>query len=50
MWMWTRREEELAKAFKPNTRAVLAESIANPALVILDIEKMARLAHPTECP
>ena len=38
-------EEELAKAFKPNTRAVLAESIANPALVILDIEKMARLAH-----
>ena len=38
-------EEELAKAFKPNTRAVLAESIANPALVILDIEKMVRLAH-----
>ena len=38
-------EEELAKAFRPNTRAVLAESIANPALVILDIEKMARLAH-----
>ena len=38
-------EEELEKAFKPNTRAVLAESIANPALVILDIEKMARLAH-----
>ena len=38
-------EEELAKAFKPDTRAVLAESIANPALVILDIEKMARLAH-----
>ena len=38
-------EGELAKAFKPNTRAVLAESIANPALVILDIEKMARLAH-----
>ena len=45
MWMWTAPEEELAKAFKPNTRAVLAESIANPALVILDIEKMARLAH-----
>lgn len=38
-------EEELAKAFKDNTKAVFAESIANPALVILDIEKFARLAH-----
>lgn len=38
-------EETLAKAFRPNTKAVIAESISNPALVVLDIEKMARLAH-----
>lgn len=38
-------EEELEKAFQDNTKAVFAESIANPALVILDIEKFADLAH-----
>ncbi len=38
-------EEELSKAFRPNTKAVFAETIANPALVVLDIEKFARLAH-----
>ena len=38
-------EEELSKAFKPNTRAVFGETIANPALVVLDIEKFAGLAH-----
>lgn len=38
-------EEELASTFRPNTRAVFGETIANPALVILDIEKFARLAH-----
>jgi O-acetylhomoserine (thiol)-lyase len=38
-------EEEIAKAFQPNTRAVFAETIANPALVVLDIEKFVRLAH-----
>lgn len=38
-------EEELEKAFLPNTKAVFAESISNPALVVLDIEKYARLAH-----
>lgn len=38
-------EEEIRKAFKPNTKAVFAETIANPALVVLDIEKFARLAH-----
>lgn len=37
--------EELNKAFKPNTKCVLAETIANPALVVLDIEKFAALAH-----
>ncbi len=38
-------EEEIAKAFKPNTKAVFAETISNPSLVVLDIEKFARLAH-----
>lgn len=38
-------EEELNKAFKENTRCVLAETIANPALVVLDIEKFAKVAH-----
>ena len=38
-------EEELEKAFRPNTKCVFAETIANPALVVLDIEKFANLAH-----
>ena len=38
-------EEELNKAFKENTKAVFAETIANPALVVLDIEKFAKVAH-----
>lgn len=38
-------EEELSKAFQDNTKAVFAETISNPALVVLDIEKFARLAH-----
>ena len=38
-------EEELNKAFRPNTRAMFGETIANPALVVLDLEKFARLAH-----
>lgn len=38
-------EEELEKAFQPNTKAVFGETIANPSLVVLDIEKFARLAH-----
>lgn len=38
-------EEEIEKAFKPNTKAVFGETIANPALVVLDIEKFAGLAH-----
>lgn len=37
--------EELHQAFQENTRCVLAETIANPALVVLDIEKFAKLAH-----
>lgn len=37
--------EELSEAFRPNTKAVFAETIANPSIVILDIEKFAKLAH-----
>ena len=38
-------EEEIAKAFQPNTKVLFAETIANPALVVLDIEKFSRIAH-----
>lgn len=38
-------EEELSKAFRPNTKAMFGETIANPALVVLDIEKFAKVAH-----
>ena len=38
-------EEELRAAFKPNTKALFGETIANPALTVLDIEKFARVAH-----
>ena len=38
-------EEELNDAFRPNTKAVFGETIANPALTVLDIEKFAKAAH-----
>jgi len=38
-------DEELEAAFKPNTKAVFGETIANPALVVLDIERFANAAH-----
>ena len=38
-------EEKLNKAFQRNTRAVFGETIANPALTVLDIEKFAKVAH-----
>ena len=38
-------EEELRAAFKPNTKAQFGETIANPALTVLDIEKFAKVAH-----
>ena len=38
-------EEELNAAFRPNTKAVFGETIANPALTVLDIEKFANAAH-----
>lgn len=38
-------EEELEAAFRPNTKAVFGETIANPALAVLDIERFAKAAH-----
>ena len=38
-------EETLKAQLRPNTKAVFAETIANPAIAVLDIEKMARVAH-----
>ncbi len=43
-------EDELQKAFKPNTKAVFGETLANPALKVLDIEKFARAAHKNNVP
>ena len=42
--------EELQKAIRPETKAVLGETIANPALNVLDIEKFATLAHSNNIP
>ncbi len=38
-------DEELDAAFRPNTKAVFGETIANPALTVLDIERFAKAAH-----
>ena len=38
-------EEEIAKAFRPNTNLVFGETLSNPGVRVLDIEKFARLAH-----
>ena len=38
-------EEDLSAAFRPNTKCVFGETIANPALTVLDIEKFAKVAH-----
>ena len=38
-------EETISAAFRPNTKAVFGETIANPSLDVLDIEKFARIAH-----
>ena len=43
-------EEELRAAIKPNTKAVFGETIANPALNVLDIEKFAKVAHEAGVP
>lgn len=43
-------EDEIRAAFKPNTKAVFGETIANPALTVFDIEKFARIAHENDVP
>lgn len=42
--------DELQKVVKPNTKAVFGETLANPALAVLDIEKFAKLAHSNNIP
>ena len=43
-------EEELTAAFKPNTKAMFGETLANPAITVLDIEKWAKVAHENGVP
>ena len=43
-------DDELRNAFKPNTKCVFGETIANPALTILDIERFAKIAHENGVP
>ncbi|MCR5169107.1 MAG: O-acetylhomoserine aminocarboxypropyltransferase/cysteine synthase [Desulfovibrio sp.] len=42
--------EELEKAFRPSTKCVFGETIANPALTVFDIERFAKLAHAHKVP
>lgn len=43
-------EEEISKAFQPNTKALFGETISNPGLNVLDIEKFAKIAHSNGVP
>lgn len=43
-------EEELQAAFRPNTKLVFGETVANPAIKVLDIEKFAKVAHRSGVP
>lgn len=43
-------EEEILSAFRPNTKALFGETISNPSLAVLDIEKMATIAHKQGVP
>ena len=43
-------EEEIAKAFRPNTKCLFGETVSNPGVKVLDIEKMARIAHSHNVP
>ena len=43
-------EEEIQKAFRPNTKAMFGETISNPGCKVLDIEKFARIAHRNGVP
>lgn len=46
----TATPEELQAAVRPNTKAIFAEVLANPALIVLDIEKVAKVAHANDIP
>ena len=46
----TKSNEELASYFKPNTKALVAETISNPCTNVLDIERIAKLAHDNGVP
>ncbi len=43
-------DEEIIAAFRPNTKAVFGETIANPALTVFDIERFAKIAHSQNVP
>ena len=43
-------DEEIQKAFRPNTKAMFGETIANPAIAVLDIERLANIAHRNGVP
>ena len=43
-------EEEISKAFRPNTKLLFGETISNPGVTVLDIEKFARIAHKQGVP
>lgn len=43
-------EEEIHTRIKPNTKAVFAETLSNPAVVVLDIEKFVKIAHKNKIP
>ena len=43
-------EEEIHKAFRPNTKCMFGETISNPSINVLDIEKFARIAHSNGVP
>ena len=43
-------EEEIEKAFRPNTKCLFGETISNPGINVLDIEKFARIAHKQGVP
>ena len=38
-------EEEISKAFRPNTKLLFGEMLSNPGVMVLDVEKFARIAH-----
>lgn len=46
----TASEEEIQKLFRPNTKAVFGETIANPSIEVFDIEKYAKIAHKNGVP